>query len=1060
MKKNKLKYFLVIAAILVLAFTVACEGDFKVPEHNVKFYNGETLVYEVTVRSASLININDVNSRVNVKDGYDFLGFYSADGTPFSKSMKLDADMAFYAKTELITYTITYDVKDAAGCDNPTSYTVETETFTLSDPYGYDEDLIFVGWTYGDSASPEKSVTVQKGTTGDLTFEAHYQETDKYYLYFDTQGGSEIERMESRTPTFTMPDTEPQKVGYTFNGWYKDENLQVPVRSVYLATSRLSTVYAAWKPVEYKIEFENCDLETIKYTVETETFTVPRAVKDGYTFKGYLYGGMTSPIKDIEIEKGTHKDYLLTAVFELNSYTIIFETFGGSEIEPITAHFGDEITAPADPEKENCTFLGWYTDELCKNEFTFDTMPAEDITLYAGWYSSDNYTLTYSVTSGVRAEIDGNRASGSKVLAGETVTLKVPSIAYGGVFSHWYYVQGGVSFTYSYDTDLSFDMPAKNLTLVAEYDEVTSFDYVTGGDDLKITSSELTRIFGNGIDLTDYSYSVAAGTMLSATYLNGLSDGEYLFSAIKNSDTACAFIVSVSGVGDKLTFVKLDYDTYYPQVALVFDEKEGYDYEYKLNSATYSECHSGMILADFNKQRSNSLTVRRVDDTSDNVYLDKAAYGVTNSFYYTNTYSYNGKTYDYVIEDSDEMKAMMEYFAFVYAVDEVNRVPSTGYDGGEADLTFLIESNFRKDFSDNKKSYEEYVITEKGVPYSPYYSFSYQNATGLETVKFYFHNKAFNTVASSQEKIELSDTEKLNVPLNKRANDYDDFPIENNSVTQEIRSVYELENLNIGIKPVFAVSSGIAYEVYTAAKDVLRVYVADDMTDHQKVCAIYDYLAKNVTYDNAVANYAGTDRAYGKFSCFTSYGALVNNVAVCDGISSAFRVLCLIEGIECEEIIGCCDVNGSVGGHAWNKVRLNGTWYGVDATWSNMTVSSETYIYHNNFMLSEADLYIGGHRENSSLDNGSVVEGVVKTAAYATFSYYDVEIYGTGLTRNIKRTNDLKELVKYVRSLGGNTVEIKNSTTPRRSISELLNRADVSGSYSSLGNDCYLIFFN
>ena len=178
--------------------------------------------------------------------------------------------------------------------------------------------------------------------------------------------------------------------------------------------------------------------------METETFTVPRAVKDGYTFKGYVYDGIASPIKDVEIEKGTHRDYLLTAVFELNSYTISFETFGGSDVEPITAHYGEEITAPADPEKENCTFLGWYSDELCKNKFTFDTMPAEDLTLYAGWYSSDNRTLSYSVSSGVRAEIAGSRASGSKVLIGETVTLKVPSIAHGGVFSRWYYVKAGL----------------------------------------------------------------------------------------------------------------------------------------------------------------------------------------------------------------------------------------------------------------------------------------------------------------------------------------------------------------------------------------------------------------------------------------------------------------------------------------------------------------------------------------------------------------------------------------------------------------------------------------
>ena len=68
----------------------------------------------------------------------------------------------------------------------------------------------------------------------------------------------------------------------------------------------------------------------------------------------------------------------VTAQWEINQYTITFDTAGGSEIAPITQDYGTAITAPADPTREGYTFIGWDT-EIPK------TMPAENITLKAKW---------------------------------------------------------------------------------------------------------------------------------------------------------------------------------------------------------------------------------------------------------------------------------------------------------------------------------------------------------------------------------------------------------------------------------------------------------------------------------------------------------------------------------------------------------------------------------------------------------------------------------------------------------------------------------------------------
>lgn len=98
------------------------------------------------------------------------------------------------------------------------------------------------------------------------------------------------------------------------------------------------------------------------------------------TTPGYTFGGwnkVDGTAWNYASDKVTD-NITLYAKWTANTYTITFDTAGGSEIAPITQDYGTAITAPADPTREGYTFIGW------DREFP-ETMPAENITLKARW---------------------------------------------------------------------------------------------------------------------------------------------------------------------------------------------------------------------------------------------------------------------------------------------------------------------------------------------------------------------------------------------------------------------------------------------------------------------------------------------------------------------------------------------------------------------------------------------------------------------------------------------------------------------------------------------------
>lgn len=220
-----------------------------------------------------------------------------------------------------------------------------------------------------------------------------------------------------------------------------------------------------------------------------------------------------------------------------------------------------------------------------------------------------------------------------------------------------------------------------------------------------------------------------------------------------------------------------------------------------------------------------------------------------------------------------------------------------------------------------------------------------------------------------------------------------------------------------GYKPVFmGLQADNLQQIYDNAKDALSYIVSDDMSEYEKVHAIYDYIIYNVRYDHDCAN-AQDAYVSGNLSLnekMKYYGYYLEGIfldkfykkdmhAVCDGKSKAFVLMCGIEGITAVRISGEASSDGkNFGGHAWNKVLLdlNGTgdkeWYFVDTTWGDVGDDSKEFLSHAYFLLSDDEV------KNTHVEK----QGHGYPKAEGKFDYYAHETYtSSGTEYNYVITN-------------------------------------------------------
>ena len=317
--------------------------------------------------------------------GYAFGGWNKADGTAWDyASDKVTDNITLYAKWAANTYTITFDT---AGGSEVITKTIEV---TYGEQFGdmpvpKREGYVFLGWydalvggkCYGDSDGKSTS-PYDKDVS--ITLYAQWAEAPSRMVYFNTCGGTmtgPVEVLHKLNTPIAKPDN-PTKPGHTFNGWYTDSALTQAWNFDDWVTGELK-LYAGWTVNQYTITFDTnggSEIAPIIQDYGTEITAPADPTRKGYTFKGW----------DKEIpETMPAENMTVKAQWEINQYTITFDTNGGSEIAPITQDYGTEITAPDNPTRKGYTFKGW-------DKEIPETMPAENLTITARWKDTEKPT--------------------------------------------------------------------------------------------------------------------------------------------------------------------------------------------------------------------------------------------------------------------------------------------------------------------------------------------------------------------------------------------------------------------------------------------------------------------------------------------------------------------------------------------------------------------------------------------------------------------------------------------------------------------------------------------
>ncbi|HNX14531.1 MAG TPA: InlB B-repeat-containing protein [Oscillospiraceae bacterium] len=286
----------------------------------------------------------------------------------------------------------------------------------------------------------------------------------RYHIYYNGNGNTAGSQSESSGWDWENLKVKDQgtlsKTGYTFNGWntvsdgsgesflpgddicfiissewieghwFLDDCHPIWIPGHWDFEYGDRTLYAQWNINQYTMSFDSRGGSPVAPITQNYNTTVaaPAApTRDHYSFGGWV-DSLNNPIS---FPYTLVEDITVYAEWQIDSYTMMFDSEGGSSVTPITQNYNTQVIKPEDPTKYGFTFSGWYTGENGTGTLVnFPHTLTDNITVHAKW-TAQQFTVSFDSEGGSSvSSVSGNY--------GEFISSFAIPTKNGFTFEGWY----------------------------------------------------------------------------------------------------------------------------------------------------------------------------------------------------------------------------------------------------------------------------------------------------------------------------------------------------------------------------------------------------------------------------------------------------------------------------------------------------------------------------------------------------------------------------------------------------------------------------------------------
>lgn len=217
-------------------------------------------------------------------------------------------------------------------------------------------------------------------------------------------------RMTDASVIKTLPEA-PEKKGYHFDGWYREQDLITPITKIDTSIGKDWYIFPKYSPIEYTVNYRLNKNETnsaenpFSYTMEDDNIFLEEAYKRGYLFKRwYTYGENGLKTTVTEINTSLCSNITLYAEFQIINYQISYEIGGTINPNPTSYTLADSRIPLETPFRRGYEFDGWYKDSEFLEPITeIDCEQEKDIVIYGKWIPL-TYHIQYELNGGMNAK--------------------------------------------------------------------------------------------------------------------------------------------------------------------------------------------------------------------------------------------------------------------------------------------------------------------------------------------------------------------------------------------------------------------------------------------------------------------------------------------------------------------------------------------------------------------------------------------------------------------------------------------------------------------------------